>query len=77
MIGTFSFGTISYGKSNVIKDASIPLAVSGESAALGVILDLEIGRKVGTFVSEHLNMQSNELEKDPKISRIERAADGI
>lgn len=77
MIGTFSFGTISYGKSNTIKDAYIPLEVSGESAALGVILDSEIGRKVGTFVFEHLNMQANELEKNLKISRIERAADGI
>jgi len=59
-IGTFFIWDDSYGKGNVIKRTHLyTLAVSGwESAALGVILDLEIGRKVALSSANIWDMQS-------------------
>jgi len=75
MIGTFSLVTISLaGTSNVIKTHLYPLAVVVK-VLLWVLFWIfsKIGRKVGTFVSEHWICNRNELEKDPEMSRLERA----
>lgn len=77
MIGTFSFGTISYETSNAVKGGTKSDPVSGENTASRDILGSAIGANPGIITGKQMTKQAEGLEKDLKNEKNEHVGNEI